>query len=240
MERAEAEAIYEQGCEAVVAAVLALSAQIAELTARLAKQDERVAELEQRLNRNSRNSSLPPSADPPGAPARKRPPSSGRRRGAQHGHKGHGRGLAPMEGRVDEIIDHWPERCPCGHRFTQAERRPLGKPARHQVAELPLIAVVLTEHRLHRLRCPDCGALTGARLPCEVPAGAFGPRLEAAVATLAVRNHVSRRDTVELAGELFGARLCAGSVDAIVRRTATALTGPLRGAALPDSRLPCA
>ena len=102
MERAEAEAIYEQGREAVVAVLLALSARVAALEARLAKQEERIAELERRLNRNSQNSSLPPSADPPGAPLRKRTPSSERKRGAQHGHKGHGRRLAPIE-TVDEI-----------------------------------------------------------------------------------------------------------------------------------------
>jgi hypothetical protein len=195
MERAEAEAIYDQGREAVVAALLALSAQIAALEARLAKQEERIAELERQLKRNSRNSSLPPSADPPGAPPRKRTPSSERKRGGQHGHKGHGRRLAPIEA-VDEIIDHWPEHCRCGHRFSAAERRPLGRPARHQVAELPAIAVTLSEHRLQRLRCPDCGAVARANLPAEVPPGAFG------------------------------ARLCAGSVDAILQRTAAALAVP--------------
>jgi transposase len=225
MERAEAEAIYEQGREAVVAALLTLSAQVAALEARLGKQEERIAELERRLNRNSRNSSLPPSADPPGAPPRKRTPSLDRKRGGQHGHKGHGRRLAPIE-MVDEIVDHWPWRCACGHRFSASERRPLGRPARHQVAELPTITVTLTEHRLQRLRCPACGTLTRANLPAEVPPGAFGPRLQAAVATLVVRNRISRRDTVELAGELFGARLSAGSVDAILPGTATALTVP--------------
>ncbi len=94
------------------------------------------------------------------------------------------------------------------------------------MAELPAITVILTEHRLQRLRCPDCGALVRAKLPAEVPASAFGPRLQAAVATLAVRNRVSRRDTVELASELFGARLWAGSIDAILGRTAAALAGP--------------
>jgi transposase len=225
MERAEAEAIYEEGREAVVAALLALSAQVATLEAHLRKQEERIAELERRLGRNSQNSSAPPSEDPPEAPPRKRAPSSGRKRGAQHGHKGHGRRLAPIEA-VDEVIEHWPERCRCGHRFTEAEHRPLGKPARHQVAELPAIAVLVIEHRLHLLRCPDCGTLVRAKLPADVPPGAFGPRLEAAIATLAVRNRISRRDTVELMAELFGARLAAGSVDAILKRTAEALAEP--------------
>ena len=107
-----------------------------------------------------------------------------------------------------------------------AERQALGEPARHQVAELPAIAVIVTEHRRHRLRCPACGAKPRAELPRDVPGGAFGPRLQAAVATLAVRNRVSRRDTTELLRELFGARIAAGSVDAIVRRAAAALEQP--------------
>jgi hypothetical protein len=55
---------------------------------------------------------------------------------------------------------------------------------------------------------------------------AFGPRLQAAIATLAIRNRVSRRDTVELCEELFGARIATGSVDAILTRTADALSCP--------------
>ena len=73
MERVEAEAIYERGRDAVVGVLLALSAQnerlqaqVEALTARVARQDERIAQLERRLGRSSRNSSQPPSADPPG------------------------------------------------------------------------------------------------------------------------------------------------------------------------------
>jgi len=225
MERAQAEAIYEQGREAVVAVLLALSAQIAAQEVQIAKLATRVAELERRLNRNSRNSSMPPSQDPPGAPERRRMPSSKRGQGAQPGHPGRGRRLAPFEV-IDEFIDHWPQRCACGHRFGEAERCRVGKSACHQVAELPSIAVILTEHRLHRLRCPDCGATTRAKLPPDVPRGAFGPRLQAAVVTLAVRNRISRRDTTELVRELFGTRISAGSIDAVVQRTGSALEEP--------------
>ena len=232
MERAEAEAIYEQGRETVVAVLLELSSQnallrrqVAELSERVAKQEERIAELERRLNRNSRNSSLPPSLDPPAAPERRQAAPSGRGRGAQPGHPGRGRHLAPFTA-LDEVIDHWPSRCRCGHVFCAAERAARGAPARHQVAELPSTAVILSEHRLQRLRCPDCGRTTRAELPPEVPSGAFGPRLQAAVATLAVRNRVSRRDATELLAELFGARLSAGSVEAILQRVAQALEEP--------------
>ncbi|MEX0972941.1 MAG: DUF6444 domain-containing protein [Solirubrobacterales bacterium] len=227
MERAEAEAIYDQGRETVVAVLLRMDEQIQQLTKQVAEQgakhEKRIAELERRLNRNSRNSSVPPSQDPPDAPQGKRPDPSGRSQGAQPGHQGKGRKLLPAEA-VDRVVDHRPRRCDCGHRFEEGDE--VGSPARHQITDLPEIAVALTEHRLHRSRCPDCGKATRAELPADVPAGAFGPRLEAAVATLAVRNRVSRRDTVELAGELFGAKLASGTVDAILARTGEALAGP--------------
>src|SRR5450756_1808078 len=232
MERAEAEAVYEQGRETVVAVLLELAAQnallrreVAELSEANRRLEIRVADLEERRARNSRNSSLPPSQDPPSAPPRPRQAASGRRAGAQPGHPGRGRHLAPIES-LDEAIDHWPSRCACGHRFSETERCPVGKPARHQVVELPPTAVLLSEHRLQRLRCPECGATTRAKLPPDVPRGAFGPRLQAAVASLAVRNRVSRRDAVELVGELFGARISAGSVEAILQRAATAPCEP--------------
>ena len=212
MERAEAEAVYEQGRETVVAVLLELSAQnallrreVAELSEANRRLEIRVADLEERLSRNSRNSSLAPSAPP-----RPRQAASGRRARAQPGHPGRGRPLRPIEA-LDELFDHWPERCACGHRFSETERCPVGKPARHQVAELPPTAVLLSEHRLQRLRCPECGATARAALLAGVPPGAFGPRLQAAVATLAVRNRVSRRDTTELLRELFGAAAGRGS-----------------------------
>jgi transposase len=59
-----------------------------------------------------------------------------------------------------------------------------------------------------------------------VPGSAFGPRLQAAVVTLAVRNRISRRDTSELARELFGVELSTGSVDAIIQRAGAALAAP--------------
>jgi transposase len=128
---------------------------------------------------------------------------------------------------VAEVIDHWPERCQaCAHRFGEGERIDAAAVRRHQVSELPPIAVTVSEHRLHRLRCPACAAETRAELPADVPAAAFGPRLQAAVATLAVRNRVSRRDTGELVRDLFGSELSTGSVDAIVARAGEALALP--------------
>ncbi len=227
MERAQAEAILDGERETAIALLM----QVGELVEANRRLEARVAELEQRLNRSSRNSSLPPSQDPPSAPARPQHPASERRRGGQPGHEGRHRPLLELE-RVDELVEHWPERCAhCAHEFCEQERLDAASPQRHQLSELPAIAVTLSEHRLHRLRRPVCARETRAELPAGVPRRAFGPSLEAAVATLAVRNRVSRRDTVELIGELFGCRLATGTIDAIVQRAGEALAEPYAGLA---------
>ncbi len=232
MERVEAEAIYAQGRDAVVEVLLALSAQnerlqaqVESLTARVARQEERIAQLERRLNRSSRNSSQPPSADPPGVPPRRGKDASGRRQGGQPGHEGKGRPLLPAWA-IDEVVDHWPDRCECGHEFTEGEHVAVGEPVRHQVEELPPITVTVTEHRCQRVRCPGCGRRRRAQLPKGVSASAFGPRLQAAVATLSVRNRISRRDVVELCEQLFGSRISTGTVEAMLARIADALEAP--------------
>jgi transposase len=222
VERAEAEAILDGDRETAVALLL----RIGELVEANQRLEARVAELERRLSRSSRNSSLPPSQDPPSAPPRPRRPGSGRTPGGQPGHEGKHRRLLPPE-QVDEIVEHWPERChACAHVFAAQELVDAVEPWPHQVAELPAIAVRVSEHRLHGVCCPECATATRAELPRELPRSAFGPRLQAAVVTLAVRHRVSRRDTTELARELFGVELATGSVDAIVQRTGAALAAP--------------
>ena len=128
MDQREAEAIYDAGREVVVEVLLRMDAQIRLLTAR-------VDRLERELARNSRNSSRPPSSDPPavkkGKPARAKG-RSGKRQGAQPGHEGHGRELLPTMA-VDEVVVHWPAACGCGHAFVEAERVAVGEPVRHQV-----------------------------------------------------------------------------------------------------------
>ena len=147
MERAEAEAIYDAGCEAVVEVLLAMGRRIRQLEARVEK-------LERRLARGSRNSSLPLSSDPPGKrrPMRGKDPS-GCSQGAQPGHEGHGRELLPLSA-VDQVVEHWPERCVCGHVFAAGELLAVGGPVCHQVEELSVISTQVIEYRCPRVRCP--------------------------------------------------------------------------------------
>lgn len=195
--------------------------------------------MKSRCGGDSRNSSVAPSADPPKTRAQRRAEARAkakewakqesvgtRKAGAQDGHPGAGRKLLP-EDQIDELVDHYPDACGgCGREFEQRERRPGGRFGRHQIAELPPTAVVMSEHRTHRLCCPGCRARTTATLPEGIAGLAFGPRLQAAVVTLTARNRISRRDMSELMRELFGAGLSVGTVDAICQRASVALAGP--------------
>jgi len=174
MERVEAEAIYDAGRDACVEFLVELSARHERQIARL---EARVERLEERLRESSSNSSKPPSAEPPGARPRGERSPTARKPGGQPGHEGTTRQLV-AEDELDEVVEHWPERCAgCGQGLEAG--RPAGVAHRHQLFELPRIAVAVTEHRAHVMSCPGCGKRTHAALAADVAASAFGPRLKA-------------------------------------------------------------
>jgi transposase len=236
--RPEAEAIYDSGRERCVDFILELAVSVERLTVAGELLEERIRRLEEQVRRDSRTSSKPPSQDPPKSRQQRRAEArakakellarEGARRkgGGQEGHPGAGRRLEPDD-QVDEIVEHYPHACRgCGREFGEREQRPAGRCGRHQIVELPPIGVLLVEHRTRRLRCPECRVETTAELPGGIGGSAFGPRLRAAIVTLTARNRISRRAAAELAGEMFGAKLSTGSVDAICQDASALLAGP--------------
>ena len=108
---------------------------------------KRVEALEARLKQNSRNSSKPPSSDPPWTPSEASEAPSDRKRGGQPGHPGSQRKLVPPD-QVDQIVEVKPTCCGrCGKRLGAKDRQP----RRPQVWELPEADPQVTEFRLHTL-----------------------------------------------------------------------------------------
>ena len=143
------------------------------LLKRLQTLDVEVAKLREQVNRNSGNSSQPPSSDGPGVVKGKtEKKSSGRRRGGQPGHPGKQRKLVAVE-ELKAAYDVKPYTCGrCGENLTGKDAHPY----RHQVAEIPPVKIEVTEYRLHILTCKSCGTETRAKLPEGAPQGGFGPR----------------------------------------------------------------
>ena len=188
----------------------------------VADQGEQLEKIQRRLGQKSRNSSLAPSSDRGQAPTRPVRKKSERKQGGQPGHEGASRGLVDDP---DETVEQRPARCrKCGRELTGDERT-VGKPVRHQVIELPDSVVVTTEHRLVKVCCPGCQTHTRAELPAGAEPGAFGPRLRATVVMLAAML-MSRRATLTLLGDMFGARVSLGSIDNILKQASDALAAP--------------
>src|SRR5450432_282951 len=190
--------------------------------------EQRIAELERQVNRNSGNSSVPPSANPPWAPRPVQKKPTGRKPGGQPGHEGHHRELLPVE-QVDELIQYRPQRCSrCGMRFTDAAAAELIE--RHQVTELPRRAVTVKEHQVYACTCHRCGQITKELIPRELTFSVLGERLTAAVAFVSSRVHGSRRAAQELLQEVLGAELSLGTVMAREKEMTAALSEPYRKA----------
>jgi transposase len=216
--RDEIELVWAAGRDAVIALIEAQAARIDELVAGNAALVARVEELERVAGRSSRNSSLPPSRD--SSKARKERPKkqSGRKQGGQKGHPGTHR---PIVADPDKVVEHWPSACAgCGGALDDGGRVGEGDPVAHQVSEI-VVRVEVTEHRRMRVRC-ECGRCTLAELPAGVPAGAFGPAVAAAAATLTAAR-VSRREAARLLEDLCGVKLSAASVETLVKQASDAL-----------------
>lgn len=226
--RAEA---AEQRAEAAEQRAEAAEQQVAEL-------EVVVRELQARLGRDSSNSSKPPSSDGPGAKARKRRRSkrkkSGRKAGGQKGHKGVTRALRPV-GEADHVSNHYPHDCGhCGGGLEGAASA--GEPIPHQQYELPPVRMLLLHHWLHRLVCPDCGAVTQASLPPEARTGQ-GPNLTAWIALLIGKYRMSRGQVASWLDDLTKVTLSKGTVQSCWERMGEALAAPVdeMEAALPHA-----
>ena len=189
----------------------------------------RIRELEREIERgaaavvrDSHNSSLPPSLDPPWQKVprtRSLRKKSGRQVGGQPGHRG---STLKPSARPDRLITHAPETCPgCGSALGEAE---VLSAERRQVFDLPPVKMIVTEHRREARRCPDCGLTARAEFPAGLRAPVqYGPRLLARAAYLNLYQLLPVARTTEALADLFG---CAPS-PAVIQRAARLFSGKL-------------
>ncbi len=201
------------------------------------ERDERIRALEQRvddleaqlrealarLGANATNSSVPPSANPPQAPKPVVKTPTGKKSGAQPGHRAHLKRRLPPE-RLTRTVPFVPRHCERCHEPLPTDPRPDDpEPTWHQVAELPEMAARVTEYQGHFRTCPCCGTLNHAPIPSDLKAHSIGPRLAATLAYLTGSHHVSRRGLEEIADDVFEAPLSVGAVAHLQAQMSTAL-----------------
>lgn len=200
--------------------------QIEQQQKEIEQQQKRINQLEEQVGKNSRNSSKPPSSDPPNV---KKPPPKAkgkRKRGGQPGHKGHGRKLKPPEEVTRFVISKASECEQCGTLLLGEDPQP----NRHQVCELPPIEPEIIEYQAHALTCLCCGQKNRAPWPVEMPTGSFGPRVQGLIGYLSGRFSVSRRDVEEMMASIFQVEISLGSVSTQEAKLSAALEQPVNEA----------
>ena len=148
----QAEAIFAQGREVVVFALLELSKQLA---------DERTKAAGESHQTPATPSGMKPTYTKLPGKSRKRRP------GAKTGHPG-SRRQAPE--RIDWQVEHRADRCPdCGGKLKRCEETRV-----RYTEDIPEVSPQVTEHVIHRDWCPKCGKKVEAAVPDALPGSSLG------------------------------------------------------------------
>ncbi len=208
---------YEELSEQLAASQFVIEKQATEI----AELRSRLADLEQRLGKNPRNSSMPPSAEglsKPPTPNRAERRAAKRRPGKQPGTEGKHLAQVPEP---DEVLTHTPAVCTdCGADLSDAD---VVSVERRQVFELPAVKAHVTEHRMERRRCA-CGCETKTPAPPQATAPAcYGPGVRALAVYLAVHQHLPYDRMAQLFADVVGIEISVGALAQMVAEAGGAL-----------------
>jgi transposase len=181
----------------------------------------RIEALEEKINKDSHNSSKPPSSDGVSKRFFRKRTSSGKKPGGQPGHEGT---TLNMVKNPDHVQVHTVKRCRCCGRSLKDEKVRGYK--RRQVFEIPPIAVEVSEHRAEQKRCSHCGELTIAEFPEGIEHKTqYGRRLQAFAVYLKNYGLLSYSRTAEALWDLLAISISAGTLAGIDRRCDARLHG---------------
>lgn len=211
--REEIHTAYDQGEEAVVELFARVGAQLETLAQQLEKQAQALKELRARIEKNSSNSSQPPSSDG----YRKRAPkkrtaslskSGEKPNGGQPGHEGH---TLERSGSPDQTQAHRVEHCErCGKSLNEVE---VSGYEERQVFDIPAMRIEVTAHRAEIKRCPECGTSTRGKFPDRVTQSVqYGSGVKTWAAYFPNQHYVSVERTAQIFEDLVGHRISEATI----------------------------
>jgi transposase len=187
---------------------------------RIEELEKQLENLQEKVNGNSKNSSIPPSTEIFKPDQKKSSKKKKRSRGGQKGHLGNSRELYP-ESQCQSIENHKPEICKCcGEKLSGTDEHPY----RHQIVEIPPIELEIVEHRLHQLECNHCGTKTRAKLPENVTESGYGATVVALVSLMSGVYRHSQRMVVSAMSDFFGVKMSLGTVNRLRKEASVALS----------------
>lgn len=189
--------------EALVDIIMTLQEQVQILT-------QRVARLEERINKNSRNSSKPPSSDglkKPGRKTKSLRKRSGKKPGGQKGHQGYN--LEKAE-EPDCIIPLSVTACSCRADLSDV---PVSSYDCRQVFELPEPKLEVIEYQSEIKICPRCGQTTKAPFPEGVNAPVqYGPRFRGMLVYMQNQHFIPADRLRQLVSDLYGTSVSVATI----------------------------
>ena len=186
----------------------ALVAELLPLQEQLTQAHARIKDLEDRLAKDSRTSSKPPSTDGPTRLPRSSRRPSGKRPGGQAGHPGHTLSLVEPP---DEVVCHRPEVCrQCRADLSAVQGRVV---ERRQVLDVPEIRLLAQEHQIEAICCPTCHSTSLGSFPASVSAPVqYGPHLQALAVYLHQGQLLPTARTCEALAAMCGCQISEGTL----------------------------
>lgn len=202
-----------------------LTDQVDELNATVKELNQTIMELKEQLNKNSKNSSKPPSSDglkkPPANKNRSLRQKSGKKQGAQNGHDGVHLCVIAEPDYVEHHMHPDCSSCPYHDRCLE---KACIRETRHEIdAE---VSVNITAHELVVVKnCPLHGGERAGVFPSGIKAAVqYGKNLQAMAVAFNTVGAVSVNRTHEILGSVFNIPLSTGTIKNMVTRCADSLT----------------
>ena len=177
-----------------------------------------------RIEKDSTNSSKPPSSDSLAAKIERYRENhnnyvpTGKKQGAQTGHKGYGRDLVSDVTKV--ITCPVPDGCGhCGGLFVGHEIS-----RRKQVSYLKDKQLTVTEFQVMKARCQACRRICRGELPPGTPKGAFGSCILSIITMLTGRYRLSKHQVKACLHDLFGLKVSVGTISNIEKEVSESLS----------------
>jgi transposase len=200
---------YQAGEEAVHRLFTTVSAQVEQLASHVQELHEVIQQLRDQVQKNSRNSSKPPSSDGLKKPRTRSLRKPGQRpNGGQPGHPG--QTLRQVEN-PDQVTVHEVHVCQgCQGSLDDVEEERWEK---RQVFDIPAVHIEVTEHQGVVKVCPQCGTVNRGEFPADVSQPTqYGTNVKAHAAYLTNYHHLPLDRTAQLFEDVFGQRLSEGVI----------------------------
>jgi len=212
---------YNEGINSVISLVKDLNCQMGSLTDEITilngemialkkmnlEFSARIAELEASNNKNSSNSSKPPSSDGYKKKIQNNRVKNGRSTGGQPGHEGHT--LLKVENPDYTVDTRIEDHCECGKNLSQVN----DKMRTRQEFELPEIKPIVTEYRTHEKTCPQCGKVHRSEFPAHITQPTqYGVKMKASMAYFTGYQFIPLKRAVETIEEIIGQTVSQGTL----------------------------